>query len=198
MKHNFREKNPQRISGFLTVAPWGSGYHYCTTSFNKAWTQVLYRFKSCSWHVGDLRWWVSLTMVLAGNTTKCLLPFNHTTKQFIIIIIIIILDFTGWPYFDLFELKLLFSLQKQCWSMFLSKFLQDSLERTAGQVVMLGWVLDIHVLLKNHTFPGDPWAFLTSPYHFRIICYWLLFKIKCLECFSKHTISFYEVFLFMG
>ena len=103
VKHNFRKKTPQRISGFLTVAPWGSGYHYCITSFNKAWTQVLYRFKSCSWHVGDLWWRVSLTMVLAGNKTKLLLQFNPTTKQFIIInIIIIIQDFTGvarfWPF----------------------------------------------------------------------------------------------------
>ena len=38
-----------------TVALWCSGYHYCTTSFNKTWTQVLCRFKSCSRRVGDLR-----------------------------------------------------------------------------------------------------------------------------------------------
>ena len=38
------------------VALWCSGYHYCTTSFNKAWTQVLHRFKSCLWRVRDLRW----------------------------------------------------------------------------------------------------------------------------------------------
>ena len=37
------------------LALWCSGYHYCTTSFNKARTQVLHRFKSCLWHVGDLR-----------------------------------------------------------------------------------------------------------------------------------------------
>ena len=61
---------------------------------------------------------------------------------------------------------------------------------------MLGWVLDIHVLLKNHIFLGDPWVFLTSSYHFRIISYWLLFKIKCLECFSKYT--FHDTFLFKG
>ena len=30
------------------VAPWCSSYHYCTTSFIKAWTEVLRRFKSCS------------------------------------------------------------------------------------------------------------------------------------------------------
>ena len=32
--------------GFLMV-PWGRGYHYCTTSFNKAWIKVLRMFKSC-------------------------------------------------------------------------------------------------------------------------------------------------------
>ena len=47
------------------MALWCSGYYYCTTSFNKAWTQVLLRFKSCLRHVGDLRWWGSLTIVLA-------------------------------------------------------------------------------------------------------------------------------------
>ena len=57
-----------------------SGYHHCTTSSNKAWTQVLHRFKSCSWRVGDSRWWGSLTMVPAGNKAKRLLSVNHTTK----------------------------------------------------------------------------------------------------------------------
>ena len=38
------------------VALWFSGYQYCTTSFNKAGTQVLRTFKSCSRRVGDLRW----------------------------------------------------------------------------------------------------------------------------------------------
>ena len=40
-----------------TVVPCCSGYHYCITSFNQAWTQVLLRFKSCSRHVRNLRWW---------------------------------------------------------------------------------------------------------------------------------------------
>ena len=35
--------------------PWCSGYHYRTTSFDKVRTQVLRRFTSCSWRVGDLR-----------------------------------------------------------------------------------------------------------------------------------------------
>ena len=57
-----------------------SGYHCCTTSFNKAWTQVLRRFKSRSRRVGDSRWWGSLTMVPAGNKAKRLSSVNHTTK----------------------------------------------------------------------------------------------------------------------
>ena len=62
------------------MAPWSSGCHYCTTSFNKVWTQVLCRFKSCSWRVGDARWWGSRTMVPAGNKAKSLSSVNHTTK----------------------------------------------------------------------------------------------------------------------
>ena len=79
------------------MALWCSGYHYCTTSFNKALTQVLHRFKSYSWRVGDSWWWASLAVVQAGNKAKCLSSVNHTTKQFIIIIIIIIiiLNITG-------------------------------------------------------------------------------------------------------
>ena len=50
--------------------PWCSGYHKCTTSFNKAWTQVLRRFKPCSRHVADSQWCGSLTTVPAGNKAK--------------------------------------------------------------------------------------------------------------------------------
>ena len=62
------------------VAPWCSGYHYCPTSFNETWTQVLRRFKSCSRCVGDSWWWGSLTRVPAGNKAKHLSSVNHTTK----------------------------------------------------------------------------------------------------------------------
>ena len=62
------------------VASWCSGYHYCTASFNKDWTQILRRFKSCSRRVGDLRWSWSVTMVPAGNKAKRLLSVNHTSK----------------------------------------------------------------------------------------------------------------------
>ena len=66
---------------FNSLSPWCSGYHYCTTSFNKDWTQVLHSFKSCSRSVGDSRWWRSLTMAPAGNKAKRLSSVNHTTKS---------------------------------------------------------------------------------------------------------------------
>ena len=62
------------------VAPWCSGYHCCTTSFIKAWAQVLSRCKSCLRRVGDSRCWGSLTMVPAGNKAKRLSSVNYTTK----------------------------------------------------------------------------------------------------------------------
>ena len=68
-----------RILGLM--APWCSGYHYCKTSLNKAWIQVLRRLKSCSRFVGDSRWWGSLTVVLAGNKAKGLSSVNHTTNN---------------------------------------------------------------------------------------------------------------------
>ena len=50
-----------------------------TAQLNKAWIQVLCRFKSCSWRVGDSRWWGSLAMVPAGNKAKLL--FISTISQ---------------------------------------------------------------------------------------------------------------------
>ena len=70
----------QKVIFYGKWQSWCSGYHYFTTSFNEAWTQVLRRFKSCSQCVRDLLWWGSLTMVPAGNKTQCLLLVNHTTK----------------------------------------------------------------------------------------------------------------------
>ena len=66
--------------GKLCIFPWCSGYHYCTTSFNKAWTKVLCRFQFSTWRFRDLQWWGSLIMVLAGNKAKCLFSVNHITK----------------------------------------------------------------------------------------------------------------------
>ena len=65
---------------FANMKPWCSDDHYCTTSLNKAWNQVLRRFKPCSRRVGDSRWWGSLTVVPAGNKAKRLSSVNHTTK----------------------------------------------------------------------------------------------------------------------
>ena len=63
------------------VAPWRSCYHYYTTSFNKAWTQVRRMCKSCSRRVRDSRWWESQTMIPSGNKTKPFWSVNHTTKN---------------------------------------------------------------------------------------------------------------------
>ena len=62
------------------VVLWCSLYHYCTTSFTKAWTKVPHRLKYCWRRLGDLRWWESLTMVPAGNKTTHLLSVNDTTQ----------------------------------------------------------------------------------------------------------------------
>ena len=69
-----------RSARHFKVAPWCSGYHYCTTSFTLAWTQALHRFKSSSQHVRDFQWWGCLKMVLARNKAKRLLLVNHATK----------------------------------------------------------------------------------------------------------------------
>ena len=61
---------------------------YCTTIFNKAWTQVLRRFKSFSRRVRDLWWWGSLTMVQAGNRLNTFRQSTIPQKQFTIIVII--------------------------------------------------------------------------------------------------------------
>ena len=62
------------------MVPWCSVYHYCTTSFDKTWTQFLCRFKSCMLCVGDSHRWGSLTVVPPENKTKHLSSVNHTTK----------------------------------------------------------------------------------------------------------------------
>ena len=62
------------------LAPWCSVYHDCTTSFIKAWTQILRGFKFYFRRVGDLRWRGSLTMVPAGNKAKHLSSAKYTIK----------------------------------------------------------------------------------------------------------------------
>ena len=66
------------FSGY--VAKWCSDYHYCTTSFNLAWTQVLCRFKPYWRHVRNSWWLGSLTMIPAENKAKFLSLVYHTTK----------------------------------------------------------------------------------------------------------------------
>ena len=61
---------------------WCSVYHYyCTTSFIKAWNQVLRRLKFCSRRVGDSPGWGPLMMVPSKSEAKRLLSDNHTTKK---------------------------------------------------------------------------------------------------------------------
>ena len=57
------------------------GCHYCTTSINKAWTQVLRRFKSCSLRAEDLRWY-DFQLDIRLNTFRQSIILQ---KQFIII-----------------------------------------------------------------------------------------------------------------
>ena len=68
------------IISLVSLAPWCSGYYCCTNPFNKAWTQVLHKFKSCSRYVEDSRWWGSATMVTAGNMAEHLSLVSHTRK----------------------------------------------------------------------------------------------------------------------
>ena len=90
----------------MEAMPWCSGYLYCTPSFNKAQTQLLRRFESCLRRVGNVRWWGSLTMVLAGNKAKRFSSVNHTKKQFTIIIIIIIIIIISNSYFFVIRVKI--------------------------------------------------------------------------------------------
>ena len=67
------------LSILKIVVPRCSAYHYCTSSFNKVWTQALRRFKSCLGRV-DLWQWSQLEIRLN--------VFRRSTipqKQFIII-----------------------------------------------------------------------------------------------------------------
>ena len=71
------------------MVPGCSGYHYCTTLFNKAWTQVLHRLKSCSENqdAEDLWQWSCLEIKL-NTFRRSTTPQNQFTIFIIIIIII--------------------------------------------------------------------------------------------------------------
>ena len=73
------------LKGSAALVSWRSGYHYCTTSFNKIWTQVLRRSNLARYMSGicdgeDLRQWSRLDIRLSWST--------RPQKQFITIIII--------------------------------------------------------------------------------------------------------------
>ena len=67
------------------LALWCSGYHYSTTSFIKAWTQVLRRFKPCSQRFGHSRWWGSLPVVRLEIRLNAFRWSTAPQKQFIFI-----------------------------------------------------------------------------------------------------------------
>ena len=73
----------------LVVAPWCRGYHYYTSSFNKAWTKVLRRFKSWQWS----RLEIGLNAFRRSSIPQ--------KKFIIIIIIIIILKYLGQWFFNI-------------------------------------------------------------------------------------------------
>ena len=67
----------------LKMALWCSGYHYCTTSFNKAWSQV----QICSQHLGDSQWWDLWQWLLLEIRLNAFRWSTIPHKQFIIIIV---------------------------------------------------------------------------------------------------------------
>ena len=76
----------------LVVVVWCSGYHYCTTLFNKAWTQVLRKHKFCSRCVGYSRWW---GLWQRSRLEIRLNAFRRSTVQRKLFIIIIIYHHYG-------------------------------------------------------------------------------------------------------
>lgn len=92
----------------LYLGPWFSGYHYCTTPFNKNWTHVLNKFNSCLLCVRDLSWWESLAMVLFGNRAKYIFLINQSANAihrfiFISVVCIILVFFiTSWHMVRIF------------------------------------------------------------------------------------------------
>ena len=73
-----------RVAPWVTPAmEWRLGVVVVTTTqlhSPKPQLKILRKFKSCSQCVGDLRWWVFLAMVPAGNKTKRLASVNHSAK----------------------------------------------------------------------------------------------------------------------
>ena len=126
------------------VAPWCSGCHYCPTSFNKARTQVLRRFKPCSRSVGVWQWWESLTMVPAEIRLNMFCRSAIPQKQLIIIIIIIIII-----------------IRKELLSLFSYQFIDKS-----GNIIVNPYITDvtndIHISINVKKPPKVPIIFLAS------------------------------------
>ena len=131
--------------------PWCSGYHYWTTSINKASTQVLRRFKSCLWHVGDSQWWGSLTMTPAGNKSPFISqPYcknNSSSSHFSCSEVFIVSLSTMF-----LSVVLLFIFQLLSWWNSVPTFPRVSFERWAKDVFQ-GIHKDHVVLINNITVP---------------------------------------------
>ena len=76
----FPSKSDGRLY-LIIAAPWWSGYHYCTTSFNKVWTQVLCRFQpTCSIleiQVGEDLWQRSWLEIRLNVFHWSIIPQKH-------------------------------------------------------------------------------------------------------------------------
>ena len=75
-------KTLSNVFDSITVTWCCSGYHWCTTSFSKAWTVILCKLtsNSCWQRVWDRWWWEYLTIVAARNKVKDFSSINHSTK----------------------------------------------------------------------------------------------------------------------
>ena len=78
------------ITVIIIAIMWCRGIGVITTSQYHSINPELgsAQVQTSSWRVRDSRWRGSLTMVLAGNKAKRLFSVNHTTKKFIIIVVI--------------------------------------------------------------------------------------------------------------
>ena len=76
---SYETAGSSQCSNNAAAMPCFIGYHYCTTSSNKAWTQVLHKFKCYLRRAACWRFEM-VTMIPAGNKAKRLSSVDHTTK----------------------------------------------------------------------------------------------------------------------
>ena len=76
---SYETAGSSQYSNNAAAMPCFIGYHYCTTSSNKAWTQVLHKFKCYLRRAACWRFEM-VTMIPAGNKAKRLSSVDHTTK----------------------------------------------------------------------------------------------------------------------